>query len=338
MRRLAALMLTLVAGMGRAALADPVPPPPGGYAAAQYIDASGCVFRREGAQWVAQTDRAGNAFCGFPPTLSSRRTDPDTPDLLTRDAPDPPPGIAEQLTEALAHGLRQGEFLADPRAAVPRSAPAEPQGPAALEREMAAIAAHEVRLRDALSPSMSDDRCARLGYLPDAAGGGGLGDDVTLGLCPGMRAEMVAPVLSPAPAPRAAASGAGATAPAARPAARQRAAMAPAATTAAPAAATPATAAGSGVARRAAPAPAATPEMIPATARYVVIGIWRDDANRLAAIRRLGALGYRAAQAPVPLADGPSRQVMAGPFGDRQSLIAALNRLRAAGYPRAYAR
>ena len=70
--------------------AAPVPLPPDGFDGAQYIDRTGCVFVRTGAGWAARRDRNGRPICGFPPTLSSRRTDAEGD------------GVAEIMPEAAA--------------------------------------------------------------------------------------------------------------------------------------------------------------------------------------------------------------------------------------------
>ena len=79
-------------------------------------------------------------------------------------------------------------------------------------------------------------------------------------------------------------------------------------------------------------------EMIPANARYVEIGTYADEANAMAALRRLAGLGYRTAQRDQKVKDNPGKAILAGPFADRQALVAALSRLRANGWPRAVAR
>ena len=78
--------------------------------------------------------------------------------------------------------------------------------------------------------------------------------------------------------------------------------------------------------------------MIPANARYVQIGTYADEANALAALRRLSGMGYRTAQRHERSKDKVAKAILAGPFADRQALVAALSRLRANGYPRAVAR
>nr|WP_252733686.1 SPOR domain-containing protein [Paracoccus marinaquae] len=78
--------------------------------------------------------------------------------------------------------------------------------------------------------------------------------------------------------------------------------------------------------------------MIPASARFVQVGAFADDANATIVIRRLSEMGYRVGQTRSRHDGKPVRVILAGPFTDRRSLVAALNRLRAQGYPGAVAR
>lgn len=343
--------------------AGPVPAPPDGFAGAQYVDGKGCVYQREGSDWTERRDKAGAAICGFPPTLSSRRTDPEADRILPASDPAPPPGPEELLVDQLSAGLRQGEFLADPAPPEPRREPDLIGPPAPLQADLVRLAAQHAALRSALrgAGETESDLCALLGYRPDNNPAPILGRDVTQGLCPGMRAPLPqervseggAPPMrkaeaeaAPAPENKTAdhaeqhpnAMVASAPPAAASPAAARPPAPAPMAETAQ---AEPAPPAASVIARRDRPAPPASPpqvELIPATARYVQVGTYRDDANAVLAIRRLSDLGYPVVQQRRPEADHQTRTIMAGPFTDRRSLISALNRLRDSGYPKAVAR
>lgn len=348
------LMALAVAGQ-----AAPVPAPPEGFAAAQYVDGKGCVWRQAGAEWEAQLDRGGRAVCGFPPTESARRTDPDQDRILSLPVtPEPQPTPEEALLAQLSAGLRQGEFIDDPRPLEPRREPDLPVSHDQVTTDLGALARNEAAMRVALAGGAdgSSDLCRTLGYRPDPDQLPVLGGDVTRGLCPGMRAptpqERLSDGATTAPAAPARAATAGTSAPAS--AARDTAGKADApavrqasrgnisgtvdgkrASTAAPA---------TGGARTApaarSPAQSTVPavEMIPASARYVQIGGYRDDENATIAIRRLSGLGYRVAQTYSQDRGARLRLVMAGPFTDRQALVAALNRLRANGYPKAVAR
>lgn len=346
--------------MAVAAMAAPVPPPPDGFGGTQYVDGRGCVWQRDKTDWAARLDRAGVAVCGFPPTQSARRTDPDVDRVLAPEHPVQPPSPEDILSGQLAAGLRQGEFLADPRPAESRVTPDLPTRPDPVAVKLNALAQREAVLRSALmGGGRSDsDLCRVLGYVPDPQPIPVLGGDVTQGLCPGMRAprpeERVTEGIRRAPrvAKAAAAPGRGAgptaTTPppatpagsgAAQPGGDRRAGAQALMATSRDNANTPRS---SSVAARRPDAPSAEAgqrvEMIPASARYVQIGSFHDDQNAVASIRRLSAMGYRVAQQRARKDDKAARVILAGPFTDRRALIAALNRLRADGYPRAVAR
>lgn len=320
-------------------LAAPEPPPPGDFPGAQYIDRTGCVFVKDGDAWTLRLDKEGAPICGFPPSQPAEAV----------SAPEPPPSPEEALTAVLAEGLRAGDLATDkPRAPLAAVAPDPAQ--AELDATLARQVELDARIRSAMTGGAPDGLCARLGYRPSGDAAPILGGDVTGGLCPGMQAD-------PAPAMIAAAAAAAATAPQSatpaapksasvaapapasnpRPAAARRQASEPdAAHRARPDDARPA----SVLARRPEPARPAAPmaEMIPAHARYVQIGAYADEANALAALRRLSGMGYRTAQRHERTGDKMAKAILAGPFADRQALVAALARLRANGYPRAVAR
>lgn len=304
-------------------MAAPEPPPPGDYPGAQYIDRTGCVFVRDGADWKPRLDKQGAPICGFPPSQPAEAA----------EAPADPPTPEEALTAVLAEGLRSGDLLTDAPAAALRDAAPDP-AQAQLDATLAQQVDLEARIRSAMTGRAPDGLCARLGYRPAVGGGPILGGDVTQGLCPGMTATDLEPGITTAPAR---AGIAPVPAPAERPPRLSRKAAAPATR---PQGAEPAGPA-SVVARRPAPprpaAPAAV-EMIPANARYVQIGTYADEANALAALRRLSGMGYRTAQRHERSKDKVAKAILAGPFADRQALVAALSRLRANGYPRAVAR
>lgn len=343
------MLLLLPPAAGQAA---PVPHPPLGFGGSQYVDGGGCVWHREGGDWSRRLDKAGVAICGFPPTVSARRTDPDSDRVLAPEFPEPPPSPEDLLAGQLASGLRQGEFLADPRPVEPRRDPGLPAPADPLAGQLSDLARREASLRSALSGGgdSSTDLCRLLGYVPDAAPVPVLGGDVTQGMCPGMRAPKpeeritegvgrpVPPAVPgradapPAPAAPAVLAGTPVAAPARpRPPAAETAATAPATS--------------SVVARRAQAPAALVPdvapagvEMIPATARYVQVGGFRDDETAMVVIRRLSSMGYRVAQKRTRQDEAALRLILAGPFSDRQALVAALNRLRAEGYPKAVPR
>lgn len=327
--------------------AAPMPPPPEDFGGSQYIDGKGCVFLRDGGGWVARLDKSGAAICGFPPTLSSRRTDPEMDRVLPSAETEAQPSAEDLLVETLAAGLRQGEFLSDPAPAEERRAPLPSSQTDPMQAELSQLAAHEATLRGALSgagPS-SSDLCAMLGYRAEDDPAPILGGDVTQGLCAGMRAavperRITEGVTAPErPVTKTASTDGRASAPAASSLAQDRR---KAAADAPKAAATGKGALVAGSVKDRRPLPKAdreaTVEMIPASARYVQIGGYADDANAVSAIRRLSAMGFRVAQKRSRDGDRTLRVILAGPFTDRRDLIEALNRLRANGYPKAVAR
>lgn len=317
------------------AAAAPEPPPPEGFAGTQYIDGSGCVFLREGDDWVPRTDRQGVPVCGFPPTLSQRGLAPEMP------APAPPPTIEEVLFEKLATGLRDGEFAADPRPIAERQAVAAPAGQSPVERDLQALVSGQDAMRRAMSGGPDKDLCRLLGYEPDPSGAPVPGRDVTFGLCPGMRAELPGPIITAGARHDAVALAANAPQEQPGPAADREPVAAdagakPAATEGtAPSPAKPAAVTRPAVAAPAAPGrPATAIEMIPASARYVQIGGFTDEADALAVARQLIGIGYE-----VGLARRQDQaQLLVGPFEDRGALVRALNDLRGRGHDKAVAR
>jgi cell division septation protein DedD len=318
-------LVVLVLWLPGRVLAAPEPPPPGDYPGAQYIDSTGCVFVRDGADWTPRVDKEGAPICGFPPSQPAQAS----------EAPESLPSPEEVLTAVLAEGLRSGDLLADSPAAPLRDAAPDP-AQAQLDATLAQQVELDARIRSAMAGRAPEGLCARLGYRPAQGATPIIGGDVTQGLCPGMAAPDLDPALVTASAalPRDRA-----VAPVAEPPARAgRQAATPAPTRPRK---TTATKPASVVARRPAPVPTTAPasaEMIPASARYVQIGTYADEANALAALRRLSGMGYRTAQRNEPAEKGTRKAILAGPFADRQALVAALTRLRANGYPRAVAR
>lgn len=314
--------------------ATPEPPPPGDFPGAQYIDRTGCVFVRQGTDWVPRLDKDGAPICGFPPSQPALAAVPETP----------LPSPEEALTDMLAQGLRAGDLATDqPAAPLGQAAPDPAQ--AVLDATLQDQIEIEARLRSAMAGQAPEGLCARLGYRPATDQTPIIGGDVTQGLCPGMTAPKLQPQLSAAvaatPLPTApdAPSPAVATetpepvskdTPAPKPVRRAEPAAKPAAVKSA-----------SVIARTPAAPSVEKPdpvEMIPANARYVEIGIYADAANAMAALRRLSGLGYSTAQRDQKVGNRSGKAILAGPFSDRQALVTALTRLRANGYPRAVAR
>ncbi|MFN3524797.1 MAG: SPOR domain-containing protein [Paracoccus sp. (in: a-proteobacteria)] len=295
--------------------AAPEPPPPANFAGMQYIDARGCVFTRAQAGWQGRLDPAGELLCGFPPSLDQRRLDPETSHVLPPVTPLTPPDPAQILADRLAEELRNADMTGE----VLPAPPPLPGRRNPLLDEMTAAVAQQASVRSAVGGHVSGDLCARLGYRADPVEDG-ISDPT--GFCLGQR--------PPTPAPRFSEAGA---APQARVA--QRPEATPTARPAHPVAAT--TRQTSRPTPPAARQRAATDvEMIPASARYVQIGVFRDDASAQAAIRALAEAGLPIAQSRSTA--GAGRAIMAGPFPDRRRLIETLNLLRAGGWPGAVAR
>ena len=311
MMRVPVLLALLLAPL--AAFAAPVPPPPGNFTGVQYIDGQGCVFQRVEGGWQARTDSAGQALCGFPPSIEMRRLDPDSSHVLPVALPEPPPDPAALLAERLAEELRQADLVEPAPVLAPPAA-----APSPLSEQIAASLA--VQQRAAQGFGVPDDLCRRLGYSDEPVEGGM--PDPT-GFCPGLRSPAPGGVLGDRPQTARQVASRAAPAP-----------SRPAASPAARAPEAPARQVSAGPTRPAA-APVSGVEMIPAHARYVQIGAFRpDDADR--AIRALAAKRLPA----VRLKDGADQPIviMAGPFADRRTLIEALNRLRAEGWPGSVAR
>lgn len=298
--------------------------PPADFGGSQYVDQAGCVFRLDSGVWHAILDGTGQPICGFPPTFTGNANREQQP----KDAGD-------ILAQKLASGLRQGEFIGDPR-------PMEAPGMAASHGEDRAILTSiAAQAQYAVSPSASlgPDQpalCEALGYKPSSDGRPRLGQDVTLGLCAGMIVEQ----------PRAASSSSRKREP--KKAAQNAPPDKPAQVSAslvrdertdmsAPVARKPPVSAK----QQANTEPARQDpqsELIPASARFVQVAAYLDDQNADIVLRRLSGMGYRVAQKRLQQEGRMIRLVFAGPYTNRRDLIKALNDLRANGYPKAVAR
>ena len=325
----------LVLLISSAAQAGPSPLPPGDFAGNQYIDGQGCVFNRDGERWLPRTDRDGKAICGFPPSLSARRTDPDAETVLPPLHQPEPPDPAQLLRAQLAAELRQGEFVADPRQVEERREPKTADVSHDLMEEARAVLQLRAAIDAKLAGNPTDNGlCARLGYVPDPVSRPIPGGNVLSGLCPGQRPAMLESnilvgkrldrredVFTETVSTKRHETGASDVQPKVRRVGR------PEGIGAVSDAATRVVKSNSTEARR-----APDPEMIPASARYVQVGAFRDDDSSEPAIRHLSALGYPVARAYRQDADRKLRVILAGPFDDRRLLVAALNTLRSKGY------
>ncbi|MDO5632951.1 MAG: SPOR domain-containing protein [Paracoccus sp. (in: a-proteobacteria)] len=323
---------------GGAAWAEPRPAemPPPDFVSAQYIDSRGCVFQRHDGRWRARLGPDDQPVCGFPPSTVLRRVDSG---VLPR-MPEPAPISPEQrLMATLAAGLRDGE-LTDDRALREEIRPAAPtprpaSGPLAeLDAMVAAAPALRAGMTAGLRPN--DRLCALLGYEGQGRRLPTLGHDVTQGFCAGLTAPELAPM--PVANARVAKAQIGMLATKSRQSPAASTDIAPSSTSrrqaTAPHRATAAKADAPLAVRRPQPL---RPEMVPASARYVLMGRFADQKAADDVIARLTALGY-------PVSRGKSRvngtdavAVLAGPLSDRQSVIAALNDLRGRGYRSAVA-
>lgn len=322
--------------------ATPSPFPPADYPGDQYIDGQGCVYNRAGTQWKPRLEKSGEKLCGFPPSLDSRRTDPDTLTVLAPLHPPQSPDPETLLREALAQGLRQGEFTADPRPQEARSEGKLPDFGQDISARVKGLIQARQEIRAQMAGALADSGlCAQLGYRIVTDAGPIIGGDVTQGLCPGMRADL--------PSRRIVASG--------RTEAKRvtpntdSVSASIGATKSAPAgmsrSARPETMPRSATARNLRrspikPAPpksnhVATQEMIPAAARYVEIGDFADESSARPVIHALSGLGFPVSKGQRQVAKRNSTVILAGPFDDRGALVAALNTLRGRGY-KAFAR
>lgn len=343
-------------GLSGIAQATPSPLPPDSFKGEQYIDGRGCVFNRQGHGWMPRLDNQGKAICGFPSSLSVRRTDPDAVSVLAPANPPAAPDPEQLLREQLVGELRQGEFTADPRELELRRPPENKPGDGGLGAEIQSMLRQQEAIRATMAGiSPGSDLCARLGYVPDPDSRPSLGGDVTQGLCPGMHAAaprtrvVTGPMQSKdeptTPTPQherptvISSNGDHAETPAEsshapsltdklkRPIPRPVKMAVPAAGTRPPA-----------MKRAINTPPKPRPELIPASARYVQLGSFPDDEKAGAALRNLAVMGF-------PLLRGQERGkeremplILAGPFDDRRALVAALTMIRDSGYTKAVAR
>ncbi|ARJ69896.1 SPOR domain-containing protein [Paracoccus contaminans] len=348
----------------------PAEPPPADFAGAQFIDAAGCVFVRTPEGWLARIARDGSAICGYPPTLSARRSAPDRVQPLFPDRQEPRARMIERvLSETIMPSLQTGE-LADGAHAAGRAGgqamghgggdrlmasdavdPPRPplQGPAQPAGDPLGFAA--VRAQAPVPAQPPVDRSGRLCRLigAQAQPRPGIGGSSALGFCgaagPDLRPRLASAEAGGLPARMGAAAHPGAPRKSAKAAAasgsRRGGAGAAAAqaqgrsTGAAPrraaAAAAPRGAAGTqGTARKAGDAAA----LIPPGARYVQVGAFKDagDAGRTA--QRLAGMGLPVLRAR----QGGSHVLMIGPLPGREAIVRMIDRLRRAGYRNAHAR
>ncbi|MBK4215058.1 SPOR domain-containing protein [Paracoccus caeni] len=243
----------------------------------------------------------------------------------------------EKLAALLSEGLRDGELTSDLR---PREERAEPEpDPAqnAMRQAISArIAASEAaRIVGAGSPDQNGGLCALLGYRRVVDKQPAVGADVTQGLCAGMRAdELSATFTTRLPGGKTEGRTDSGVVSAAVGESRARATVTETRTTVEvqrPARSDRAATTRSAVDKSARD----LADMIPAGARYVLIGSFADEGGYGQTRLRLTAMGYATGRGRD---GGQGRLLLAGPFDDREQVVRALHHLRQNGYPGAVAR
>ncbi|MDO5658061.1 MAG: SPOR domain-containing protein [Paracoccus sp. (in: a-proteobacteria)] len=333
------LFVMLSAVAARAEL-RPAELPPDDFAAGQYIDSRGCVFRRNGTVWSAvMLDDA--QVCGYPPSFGAAdagaiapRTQLSAPALEQ---------IEQELLVAVASGgdLEGAEgwaVAAAPSAGATAAAP-QPQRPAATVPPQDAATASR-------GPSIPEDLSRAVAAAPALQGATRSGRNsqmcelMGLGPADGSAIDATgecgaALMRRPVPTTNAGAARTQAAAPASAAPAAPVARVEPAGR---PAAAGPQRNAAQPPSRSAPIRPTRNPaEMVPDGARYVHLGRFAEPEAVARAISDLTGMGYRALASRSAEDDAP-RLVVAGPFETRERLVSALDHIRRAGYPAARAR
>ena len=312
----------------------PAETPPPDFTAGQYIDSAGCVFVRTDGGWNGRVDRDGAAVCGYPPTLSARRTGPESePALFPRPELPPAARIERDLTQAIIPNLQAAELTGPegkagktPAEAVANSAALpvvadQPRGELTSDPlQIGAVIAQAPALsRQMAGPGRNDRLCALIGASQPAP------DGASLGLCGSAAPLASLSHISP--------GGKGGAA-AGRSAATARTASATTGDLAHPGAKRQeanAVARGSRTDRAAASGKAASPDdmrMVPPGARFVQIGSFRDAGQAQATAGKLARLGVPVARAK----DGRAELILVGPLKGREAIVRMIERLRHAGY------
>jgi len=310
----------------------PAEMPPPDFMAAQYIDSAGCVFIRTERGWRARVARDRTPVCGYPPTLSARRTGPSSAPSLFSSPEEPRlERISRELAEAIIPNLQAGELLRqgegerDTFAAASEGKPEEGDTQAlgrALERDdlgLGEMMAHAPLLSRQMAGSSHMDRvCALIGVPSEEAGGSALGvcgaRPQPLALPARQATERRGAIASDPPKPQGRGAGnrtrhadrAPATDKAASPRPQVEAAARPVTE------------------------PRDDPRMIPPGARYVQVGAFQDLEMAERTAQDLAARGL-----PVVRSRPTRRQgqlIMVGPLEGRQAIVRMIDRLRRAGY------
>lgn len=330
----------LVPGAALAATGrPPAEIPPADFTAAQYIDSAGCVFSRTGGGWLARTDPDGAPLCGFPPTLSARRSAFGNKAALF-PGPDEPEAerIHRELAEAIIPNLQTGELLQVPggrddlavSGAAPAAADADhgaaiPPGPATTDEggtqgELGRMMALAPVLSAGMTRADHTDRlCALIGRPAHDTGPAGMG------LCGSETAPAALPPVRHVPEPARAARRIATDEPA------ERGIRQPGRQVVRKDAAATGT-----EARPAASLPRASQEMIPPGTRYLQVGVFSEaqDADRLA--RKLAGLGLPVARSRD--ARRGRQLILVGPLDGREAIVRMIDRLGRAGFHNVVAR
>lgn len=353
------------------AVRSPAEAPPPDFTAAQYIDSAGCVFVRVPDGWRARIARDGSTICGYPPTFSARRLAPDVLDPLFAQPEEPRSQRIERiLTETILPNVQDGELAAKqpesgrtaaPAAGGPTVAgqddtritaaqndtrkretvnmPPEPAGGDPLGFA-AAVAASPVTT-DAAEGARTDRLCDLIGANPTAKPG--IGGSSALGFCggeaiglPSKIARAVEPSTTAAAEPNHAVKTT--TKAESQVAATPRKAKATdtnvmtARNKATQTTARPQEAGKTNPAQSS--AKASSPHLIPAGAKYVQIGVFRNSENAAKTAQRLIRMGFPV----VKSAQGDKQSIMIGPLNGREAIVRTIDQVRKAGYRDAYAR
>lgn len=190
-KRLVALVVALFWGGMVFANAGPAEQPPPDFFSRQYIDSTGCVFRRgDDGRWTARLNRDMTPVCGYPPTLSAPRMSSDGGGGLFV-SPRSEPARAQQIEQALAGlvipNLQSGELVGDRNSFSPRPDMGPEPSPRGPLRELRAEIAHQGQIRAQMNGSLQPNRslCRLLGLETQKAGGAEVmpGADPSQGFC-----------------------------------------------------------------------------------------------------------------------------------------------------------
>lgn len=311
---------------------QPAETPPPDFTAGQYIDSAGCVFVRTDGGWRGRIDRDGAAVCGYPPTLSARRTGSDSEPALFPEPELPRAArIERELTQAIIPNLQAAELAeGNPvREARKESGnpdlgavgnPQVPQGEAPPDPLQigATVTQAPVLSREMAGPGRIDRLCALIGGSRTAQ------DGASLSLCGGATSLASLARVSPerkenSKAGRSAAEAGGTKGVSPNAGAKTRKAKVAASE-------------GSGASRAGASAKALPPDdmrMIPPGARFVQVGSFREAGQAQAAAARLVRMGVPVLRGT----EGKAELVMVGPLDGREAIVRMIEKLRRAGYP-----